>query len=44
MDGSRSVMDQQYFDAAIRAVNEKKPVPEIDFTLVISTTRRKFVG
>ena len=34
MDGSRSAMDQQYFDAAIRAVNEKKPIPEIDFTLV----------
>lgn len=34
MEGTRSPLDQaQYFDTAIRAVNEKKPVPEIDFTL-----------
>lgn len=34
MDGKPPAMDQnQYFDTAIRAVHEKKPVPEIDFTL-----------
>lgn len=35
MDNPKPVqMDQsQYFDTAIRAVSEKKPVPEMDFTL-----------
>ena len=33
-DKKAQVMSQEaYFDTAIRAVRQKKPVPEIDFTL-----------
>jgi serine/threonine-protein phosphatase 2B catalytic subunit len=34
MDTNKQNVDQgQYLDNAIRAVQEKKPLPEIDFTL-----------
>ncbi|KAF2754742.1 serine/threonine-protein phosphatase 2B catalytic subunit A1 [Pseudovirgaria hyperparasitica] len=32
-DGNQSVDQSQYIQNAVRAVNEKRPVPEIDFTL-----------
>lgn len=51
MDNQRPNQDREYIDSAVRAVTNKRPVPEIDFTLhtmedgnQVSTTERVCKG